>query len=274
MKGPSMRLSVWLFAAAALSAACDVQVDEHGIRRVRVAEGRAEDVWSRTYTLPANGTLEVVGQDGAIHVRAADGPEIEVRAEREAQASSDEQARALLQTSQIQEEVTPTSVRITSVGTSDRGLGRSRVKVEYRVAVPAGLALTFKTENGGVRLNNVNGRMNVATTNGGITGEDLAGSLTAETVNGVVRVDLASIAGDVVVSATNGGVRLTVPPTARITLEASVINGGIDVDDEFGTPSGEGPTQRFSATVNGGGPKVSATSVNGEIRIRARELKP
>ena len=131
-----MRLfSVCLLAAAALSAACDVQVDEHGIRSVRVAEGRAEDVWSRIYTLPANGTLEIVGQDGAIHVRAADGPEVEVRAEREAQASSDEQARALLQKSQIQEDVTPTSVRITSVGTSDGRFGRSRVKVEYRVAV-------------------------------------------------------------------------------------------------------------------------------------------
>ena len=103
---------VWLLAAAVLSAACDVQVDEHGIRSVRVAEGRAEDVWRRPYTLPANGTLEVVGENGTIYVRAAAGPQVEVRAEREAEASSDEGARALLQNSQIQEEVTPTSVRI------------------------------------------------------------------------------------------------------------------------------------------------------------------
>ena len=261
---------VWLLAAAVLSAACDVQVDEHGIRSVRVAEGRAEDVWSRTYTLPANGTLEVVGENGTIYVRAAAGPQVEVRAEREAQASSDEGARALLQKSQIQEEVTPTSVRIASAGPAEGGLGRSRVKVEYRIAVPAGLALTFKTENGGVRMNDVNGRMTVTTTNGGITAEDLAGALSAQTVNGGVRVDLASITGDVVLSTTNGGIRLTVPPSAKMNLEASVVNGGIDVDEEFGEPSGEGPAQRFSATINGGGPKVSATSVNGGIRIRAR----
>ena len=69
-----MRLSsACLSRLPLLSAACDVPVDEHGIRSVRVAEGRAEDVWSRTYTLPADGTLEIVGEDGAIHVRAADG---------------------------------------------------------------------------------------------------------------------------------------------------------------------------------------------------------
>jgi DUF4097 and DUF4098 domain-containing protein YvlB len=265
--------AVWLLASAALSAACDVQVDDHGIRSMRVAEGRARDVWSRTYTLPANGTFEIAGQNGAIYVRAADGPEVEVRAEREAEASSDAQARALLQKSHILDDVTPTSVRITSAGTGD-GFGRSRVKVEYRLTVPAGLALTFKTENGGVHLNNVNGRMHVATSNGGITAEDVAGSLTAETVNGGVRVDLASIAGDVILSTTNGGIRLTVPPGVKMNLQASVVNGGIDVDDELGTASTEGPMQRFSAAVNGGGPKVSATSVNGSIRIRARELKP
>jgi hypothetical protein len=267
-----MRLfSVSLLAVAVLSAGCDVQVDEHGIRSMRVSEGRAEDVWSRTYTLPANGSLEVAGENGTIYVRAADGPQVEVRVEREAQATSDEAARTLLQEARIQEDVTPTGVRVASVSTESGGFRSPRLKVDYRIAVPAGLALTFKTENGDVRLNNVNGRMNVATTNGGITAEDLAGSLTAETLNGAVRVDLASIAGDVVVSTTNGGIRLTLPASAKMNLDASVVNGRIIVDDEFGDPSGEGPTERFSAAINGGGQKVSATTVNGSVRIRARE---
>jgi DUF4097 and DUF4098 domain-containing protein YvlB len=117
----------------------------------------------------------------------------------------------------------------------------------------------------------VNGRVNATTTNGGITAEELAGSLTAETRNGAVRVDLASIAGDIVLSTTNGGIRITVPPGAKMNLEASVVNGRIGVDEKFGVSPGEGPMQRLRVPVNGGGPKVSATSVNGSVRIRARE---
>jgi hypothetical protein len=264
------RFSAFLLAAAVLSAACDVRVDEHGIRSVRVSEGRAEDVWSRTYTLPANGTLEVSGDNATIYVEGAAGPQVEVRAEREAEAGSDEAARALLQKSQIQEEVSATSVRIASTDSGEGGFGRSRVNVEYRVAVPAGLILTFKNENGGVRLNDVNGRVTVSTTNGGITAEDLAGSFRGETVNGGIRVDLASLAGDVVVSTTNGGIRLTLPASAQINFDASVVNGGIDIDDEFGVSPGEGQTRQFNAAINGGGTKVSATSVNGGIRVRAR----
>ena len=264
------QFAIWLLAAAVVSAGCDVRVDEHGIRSVRVAEGRAEDVWSRTYTLPTNGALEVVGENGTIYVRAADGPETEVRAEREAEATSDEAARALLQKAQIQEEVTPTMVRIATEATEDGGFRAARVKVDYRIAVPPGLALTFKTKNGDIRLNDVNGRMNAATTNGSITTEDLAGSLTAETLNGPVRVDFSSIAGEVALSTTNGGIRLTVPPSAKINLDASVVNGRILVDDEFAVSPGEGPSERLSVALNGGGPKVSATTVNGSVRIRAR----
>ena len=154
-------LSAWLLPVAVLSAACDVRVDEQGIQSLRISEGRAEDVWNRMYTLPASGTLEVIGQNGGIDVRAADGPQVEVRAEREARADSDEAARALLQKLQIREEVTDSRVRITSAGEGE-GEGTFRpaqLSVEYRIAVPAGLTLTFSTDNGGVRLRNVNGRI-------------------------------------------------------------------------------------------------------------------
>src|SRR5262245_47926192 len=90
-----------LLLAAMVSAACDVRVDDEGIRGVRVAEGRAEDVWTRSYTLPSSGTLEIVGENGAIEVRANDGPQVEVRAEREARADTEEAARALLEKLQI-----------------------------------------------------------------------------------------------------------------------------------------------------------------------------
>jgi hypothetical protein len=270
-----MRLAAAILPVALLAAGCDIRVDEGGISSVGIMEGRAEDVWTRSYTLPAGSTLEISGRNGQIEVQGSTGTRIEVRAEREVRADSDETARQWLQKLEIREETTPSSVKIRTAGEESSwappGLGRRiQGKVEYSVRVPAGLVMAFRTENGGVRLQNVNGRITAATTNGGITGSDVAGSLHAETVNGGIRIDLASIAGDVEMKTTNGGIRLTIPPDARVTLAASVVNGGIDLDSEFGVQEPEGRNQKFTAPINGGGPTLSATSVNGGVRIRAR----
>jgi putative adhesin len=262
-------------AAALLCAACDIRVDDNGIRGIRISEGRAEDVWTRTYTLPAGGILEIVGQNGEIDVRAADGPQVEVRADREVRANNDEVARDLLSKLQIREEVAPGSVKLATQGEESAwappGLGRrAQARIEYHVRVPAGLTLTFRTENGGVRLENVNGRITASTTNGGITGTDLGGSVDAQSVNGGIRMDLASVSGDVSLTTTNGGVRLDLPGDVKASLEASCVNGGIAIDDRFGVDTGDRSNRRVSASLNGGGPRISATSVNGGIRIRAR----
>jgi Putative adhesin len=270
-----MKLLALILPLAVAGAACDIRVDEGGIQGVRVIEGEAEDVWSRTYTLAADGRLEINGQNGEIDVRAAAGPQVEVRAERRVRAGSDEEAKQLLAKLEVREEVTPDSVRITTGGEESSwrppGLGRrADARVQYRVRVPAGLTLTFRTENGGIRLENVDGRITATTTNGGITGAGVAGSLVAETVNGGIRMDLVSIAGDVTMTTTNGGVRVDLPADVKAALEASCVNGGIDIDDEFGVPQPDRRARTLSAALNGGGPKVTAATVNGGIRIRAR----
>jgi hypothetical protein len=242
---------------ALLGAACDVRVDENGIRGMRVAAGS-----------------DGVGA-GPDVLGAADGAQVEVRAEREVRANSDEAARDLLRTLQIREEVSADAVRISAAGEESDwhppGLGRRvQARVDYHVRVPAGLTLVFKTENGGVRLENVNGRMTATTTNGGITGSGLGGAVTAQTVNGGIRMDLSSVTGDVNLSTTNGGVRLDLPPDVKATLDVSCVNGGISIDDVFGVERPQRDARRVNATVNGGGSKISAASVNGGIRIRAR----
>ena len=120
-------LPVGLLLVAIVSTACDVRVDENGIRSMRVAEGRAEDVWTRSYTLPANGTFEVAGENGAIDVRAGSGAQVEVRAERETRADTEEAARELLQNLQIREEVAPDSVKLATVGGREH-LGAARAR--------------------------------------------------------------------------------------------------------------------------------------------------
>ena len=270
-----MKLTALVLPLALLGAACDIRVDEGGLRGIRIAEGEAEDVWTRTYTLAPNGRLEITGQNGQITLRAADGPQVEVRAERRVRAGNDEEARQFLAKLEMREEVAPDRVSIATVGEGGRwappGFGsRAEIRVHYHVRVPPDLTIALRTENGGIRLENVNGRITAATTNGGINGVDVTGTVTAEAVNGGIRMDLATLTGDVMLTTTNGGVRVDLPPDIKANLEATSVNGGINVDNAFKVEEPDDRARRMAAALNGGGPKLSATTVNGGIRIRAR----
>src|SRR5688572_8637825 len=261
-----------IFAAAMLAAACDVQVGEQGFS-LDIANGRARDEWVRTYTLPATGTLEIVNVNGLIEASPADGSQIEVRAEREVRSGSEEASKGLLQRVQMREEVSQDRVRIEAQGDWEgnrRGPGRTQLSVAYHVRVPAGLAVSFKTDNGAVRLENLSGRVVASTTNGGINGRALSGAVTADVVNGGIQLDFTSIGGEVRASTTNGGVRIDLPADAKATLDATCVNGGIDVDERLTVQASETSRRRLIATMNGGGPRIAAQTVNGGIRIRTR----
>jgi DUF4097 and DUF4098 domain-containing protein YvlB len=144
-------------------------------------------------------------------------------------------------------------------------LGRSSHEVRYHVLVPKGLAVQFETVNGGVRLRNLEGQVTASTTNGGVTGQGLSGSVKASTTNGGVQIEMASVTGDVELETTNGGIRLQLPRDAKANLEANCTNGGISVSDlPF---QGEQNRRRVVGTLNGGGPRVVAETVNGGVRI-------
>jgi DUF4097 and DUF4098 domain-containing protein YvlB len=139
------------------------------------------------------------------------------------------------------------------------------------------LDVSFKTENGGVRLENVEGQIAAGTTNGGVTGRAISGSVNAATVNGGIQMDLASVTGDVSVATVNGGVRLELPRDVKAELEAGAVNGGVSVDDSLtftGDRSGAsgfpGAPKHLSGKINGGGHKITVQTTNGGVRVTAR----
>ena len=100
--------------------------------------------------------------------------------------------------------------------------------------IPPGLNMLLKTQNGEVRLENVSGaRIEARPTNGGITGRGVSGAVEAQTVNGGITMDLAAVTGDTRMVTVNGGVMLTLAPGVNANLEATVVNGGVQVQDGF-----------------------------------------
>jgi hypothetical protein len=252
---------------AMFAPACDVKVSEKGDVSVDLVEGRASDEWTRTYTLPKDGQVEIFNAVGSIEAFPATGNDVEVVVRREIKARSDDAAQQILKELRIDEEVTPAKVKLESRRNDQmRGFGRN-VRLEYRVNVPPGLNVSLKAENGIIRLDNIQGRISASATNGAITGRGLSGPLEATIVNGGINIDLTAVTGDIKMSAVNGGIRLFIPTDANATLEARAVNGGINIQEGFPLNATERERLHVSGTINKGGPKIDLQSTNGPIRI-------
>ena len=255
------RLFRALFVAVAvgalpLLAGCDIRVNEGGGLSLGVSRGRASDEWTRTYTVGKAGRFEIANENGAIEVRGTTGPQITVKAFREVTANSDEEARERLQKLEMREEVAPDRVSVRAETNEPGAFGFNRgVSVRYEVELPPGLTVAFKTQNGAVRLNDLEGKITAGVTNGTVTGREVSGSVLATSVNGSVQMDLAAVSGDV---------RLT------------TVNGGVSVDERLGLANvssnrgGFGPTTNISGRLNKGGPHVTLQTTNGGIRVAPR----
>lgn len=270
----SRRLSTWglVLSLALASTACDVKVGEGGDVSVDFG-GKASDEWVRTYDLKPGGHLEILNTNGQIRASQAPGNQVEVRAIREARAGSEEASRELLKKTEMREEVAPDRITIEAPENQERGrgFGGPRLTVRYEVQVPPGLNVRFKTQNGEVRLDDVSGaRIEATTTNGGITGRGVTGAVEAQTVNGGITMDLAGVTGDSRMTTVNGGVTLTVAPNVNANLDATVVNGGVQVREGLQFSADEQSRQRVAGRIGSGGPRLVVQTTNGGIRLGAR----
>lgn len=249
--------------------ACDIKVDKDGEVSVDVASGKASDEWQRTYSLPKGGRLEVINVNGVIEVQPATGSQVEVFAKREVQTRTEEEAKARLAKVEMLEDVGPDHVKI-EAKTNDQGASfgpRGRVRIEYRVSVPAGLTTLFRTENGPVRVNNVDGRITMTSTNGPIVGRGLSGSVDASTVNGGIEIGLATVSGDSKIVTVNGPATLILSPEINAELEAAAINGGVVTQDGLPLKGSDRTNRRVTGRLNDGGPRISVQTTNGGVRV-------
>jgi hypothetical protein len=267
MTRQNFRLFPALLAVSVLVAGCDISVGEHGFS-MDVASGKAQNEWTRSYTIAAGGRLEIANINGTINASPGAGTSVEVRAERIAKARNDAAAQELLKKIEIVETTSADKVRV-ETKVPKMSWRRSGHEVRYWVKVPKGLAVSFETVNGGVRLENLEGQIVASTTNGGIRGKGLRGAVKADTTNGGVEVDMEAVTGDVELATTNGGIQLRLPPDAKANLEARCVNGGISIDEGWTSSVQESEKSRrhFRGTLNGGGPRVSVETTNGGVRI-------
>lgn len=216
----------------------------------------------REYTLPARERIAVdAGEHGSIRVEAWDRDEVLLRARVQAQAPTEDTARRL---------VASTDVETSSTVRPDAPDARrdAWVGVSFELRVPRRTDLDLTTHHGGIGIEGVTGRIAFEALNGGVRLDGVGGDVRGETTNGGLSVTLT---GDtwqgqgLDVETVNGGVRLVVPEGYSAELETGTVNGRV----RLGFPvqmQGEGG-DRFVTTLGRGGPRLRVATTNGSVTL-------
>jgi hypothetical protein len=219
----------------------------------------------REIPAPSAGKLDIDGRtNGGIRVKAWSRETVLVRAQVQAWADTEAEARALVG----QVRVTAAGGQVRSEGPGSQ-MSHNGWSVSYEVFVPTRTDLALKTHNGGIHVADVRGRIEFEAVNGGVTLSRLAGAVHGQTVNGGLSIELAGKRWDgeeLDAQTTNGGVTMAVPDGYSARLEAGTVNGGVHVDFPV-TVQGE-IGRNLTLTLGAGGPMVRARTTNGGVSIR------
>lgn len=219
----------------------------------------------REQTLSARSQLRVDGREnGGIEIIGSDRNDILVISRIEAQAGSESDAKAIADQIKVQ------------IGDDIRADGpttrwRSSWAVSYQIFVPRKTSLDLTATNGGISIENVDGRMEFETTNGGVTLTGVSGDVRGSTSNGGVDVQLTGEKWNgegLDVRTTNGGVELAIPSNYSAQLETGTVNGGMDIGFPI-TVQGR-INRRLTTQLGNGGPLVRVTTTNGGVSLRRR----
>lgn len=252
--------AAFVMALAASGAGCALSLS---------LDAEARSQWSRDYTLPENGTLEIRNPNGRVEITVTDDDAVSVAAELVVNATTQEAADEALKAFAIAEEVDGGRILLDS--SADNGMTiNMRRRVNYTVRVPRRANVTLAGSNGDVEVDGLAGRFEARYSNGQVVARDLTGQASVRTSNGAINLGFAALAPDGVECETsNGMITLHLPDTAGADLSARVTNGQISTEG-LDVQVIEESRRRLDARLAGGGPDVRLSTTNGAIRVRSR----
>ena len=163
-----------------------------------------------------------------------------------------------------------------------------KADIDLTIQVPMNTTLELHAvNNGGVKVENVSGDIEVANVNGGITLSHISGSAVVQTVNGDVTAIFSRLDGKKPLSliTLNGDVDITLPATAKVDLKMKIDNQGEIYSDfelalqnksEKTVEDKRGRGGRYQVkidktvfgSINGGGQEITLKTFNGDILLR------
>jgi hypothetical protein len=223
------------------------------------------DRYCEVREITLDGSRDVIRVDaepnGGIAVHGWDKRTILVRAKVVANARSSQVAERIAQEVEIR-----TSGTIRADGPRTRK--REWFSVSYEIFAPRESNVDLETQNGGIQVVDLEGRVRFETLNGGVELASLAGDVRGRTTNGGVSIDLRGDRWDgrgLDVETVNGGVSIHVPDNYSAELETGTVNGHIEIN--FPVLIEGRFDRKLTATLGDGGKLIRAVTTNGGVVV-------
>ena len=245
----------------------------------------ATDREEHSLPLGPGGTVSLENVNGSLTVRAIDGQQVHILAEKQAKALDEAKAKEALGKLKIVIGSSTDEIKIESVYPSTRG-GLLNIgvylSVNYVLEVPKGTKLKLGAVNGSMTVDAPGSEVSCELTNGSVRVEQ-ARLIAATTVNGKIVFTAdnvgevsstnGSVEGKILspkpsagrIESVNGRVAVALIPEAAVRIEAENVNGSI-----HSAFSGlESERHNLSGDLNGGGATLAIETVNGGIEIKS-----
>jgi len=241
--------------------------------------GAFTEEFHQTYTLAADGRVELDNINGAVHISTWDRNEVKV----DAVKSADSKER--LDDARIDVDASKERVSIRTKYrdhdlTFNMGSHNNPPSVEYTLTVPRTARLDeIKLINGSLDVTGPATEVRASCINGRLDAHNLSGRSELSTINGTLNARFDQLpASSVELESVNGSVELTIPSDSKAEIEASTVSGGIENDFGLHVNNHKFVGHDLRGELGSGGPRIKLQDVNGRIKIQhaadGRALSP
>jgi DUF4097 and DUF4098 domain-containing protein YvlB len=258
------RISTWAGILSGTLCALLLAVQAHAGNH----PGQLTQEFHQSYSLAANGSVDLENINGPVHVTAWDRNEVKVDAVKYARSKERlEEARIQVDAAKDRISIRTEYPHHTNTFTDDDR--DNPASVEYTLTVPRTARLDeIKLINGSLDINEVAGEVQASCINGRLKASGLRGRVKLATVNGHLDAEFASLGASAIdLSSVNGSVALTLPSDAKAQIQASTVQGGIGNDFGLHVVNHQYVGHSLDGQLGSGGTRIHLSNVNGRIEV-------
>ena len=229
------------------------------------APGTSNDEIRKSFELRPGARVEVQGINGSVTIETSDTRTADVLVRR-----SGDNAKSLERREMIVEQ-TSDGILVRSrqkhTGLWDHLFGKDP-REEVTIKAPRQIALSLRGVNGKVNTGDIDGSLEVRGVNGRLDLGQASDSVNIAGVNGQTSVGLRQLGEEGArINGVNGGIELRLGADLNADLDAKGMNGSVRSEISDITVDKQDRWSRYSARIGKGGPAISISGVNGNVRL-------